>query len=394
MGKQNAARNPELRTFLDRRKVRGFVDRLFHEDLHAKRIGALADGALGILHAGAVGIHAIGRGLAAAAGLVDKHAIKQVDRLIGNEAIDVWDLFATWVPYAIGKRRAVMINLDWTEFDGDNHSTLVLSLQTKHGRSTPLMWLTVYKSKLKNRRNNYEDDLLVRLREVVPDGVKVTIVADRGFADHKLFEFLSEALKFEYVIRFRSVVYVTDENGKTRKAIKWLGKSGRMRVLRNANITARSHPVATVVVVQEKGMKDAWCIAASDPSYRGAELKKMYGKRFSCEETFRDIKDLHYGLGMSWQPIRKPERRDRMFLLAALACVLLTMLGEAGEQTGLDRLLKANTSKSRTLSLFRQGLRWYELIPTMKKDRLKILITQFHRVMREHTMCREVLGVL
>jgi hypothetical protein len=36
--------------------------------------------------------------------LVTKHAVKQVDRLLSNDGIRVWDSFARWVPYqfAIG----------------------------------------------------------------------------------------------------------------------------------------------------------------------------------------------------------------------------------------------------------------------------------------------------
>ena len=36
----------------------------------------------------------------------------------------------------------------------------------------------------------HEDALLVRLKEVVPADVSVSVVADRGIADCKLFEFL------------------------------------------------------------------------------------------------------------------------------------------------------------------------------------------------------------
>jgi hypothetical protein len=46
--------------------------------------------------------------------------------------------------------------MHWTEFDADNQATLMLSLITEHGRATPLLWLTVDKKTLKDRRNLYE----------------------------------------------------------------------------------------------------------------------------------------------------------------------------------------------------------------------------------------------
>ena len=39
------------------------------------------------------------------------------------------------------------------------------------------------KATLKAQRNAYEDRVLVRLAEVLPEAVKILIVADRGFGD-------------------------------------------------------------------------------------------------------------------------------------------------------------------------------------------------------------------
>ena len=79
--------------------------------------------------------------------------------------------------------------MDWTDFDSDKQTTLSLNLVTSHGRATPLLWKTFLKTTLKNNRNNYEDELLTLLRKLIPSDVKVTILADRGFCDIKLFEF-------------------------------------------------------------------------------------------------------------------------------------------------------------------------------------------------------------
>ena len=49
----------------------------------------------------------------------------------------------------------------------------------------------------------------------------------------------------------------------------------------------------------------------------------------------------------------------------------------------MDRLLKSNTSKTRTHSLFRQGCMLYELIPNMPEHRLAPLITAFAKAVSE-----------
>lgn len=61
----------------------------------------------------------------------------------------------------------------------------MLSLLTSHGRSTPLLWKTFKKSTLKGQRNECEDSLLLRLRDIVSEDIQVTIIADRGFGDTK-----------------------------------------------------------------------------------------------------------------------------------------------------------------------------------------------------------------
>jgi len=43
----------------------------------------------------------------------------------------------------------------------------------------------------------------------------------------------------------------------------------------------------------------------------------------------------------------------------------------------MDRLLKSNTSKTRTHSLFRQGCMLYDLIPNMPEHRLTPLMQNF-----------------
>ena len=158
---------------------------------------------------------------------------------------------------------SIVVAMDWTDFDADDQTTLALNLVTNHGRATPLLWLTVFKGELKAKRNDYEDLCLLRLAEALPEGAVVTILADRGFGDTKLFAFL-DTLGFAYVIRFRGNIHVTAADGETRAAAGWVGKGGRARKLRDAEVTAARHKVGAVVCVHAKNMKEPWCLVASD----------------------------------------------------------------------------------------------------------------------------------
>ena len=226
---------------------------------------------------------------------------------------------------------------------------------------------------------------------MLPPGLAVTILADRGFGDTKLFAFLDE-LGFAYVIRFRGNIHVTAADGETRDAANWVGKGGRARKLRDAEVTAGRYTVGAVVCVHAKNMKEPWCLAASDGEASARVIMNHYAKRWTIEPNFRDTKDLRFGMGMSALRIADPQRRDWLFLLNAFAIVLLTLLGVAGESLGMDRHLRSNTSKRRTHSLFRQGCLLYDLIPNMPETRLRPLIDRFIEVMRQNTALAQTLS--
>lgn len=68
-----------------------------------------------------------------------------------------------------------------------------------------------------------------------------------------------------------------------------------------------------------------------------------------------------------------PQRRDRLFPPDALAIVLLSLLGAAGEGLGDDKHSRANTVKRRTHALFPRAFKvLYHLIPNMPEERLYV----------------------
>jgi hypothetical protein len=375
------------------KSVQRFVGGLLGEDLHAKRVLSIALAVTGVLQAANLAIHAIGRGMAVARGRDAKHGTKQVDRLLSNDGVTLWRLFEPWVRFVVGDRKQLVVALDWTEFDKDGHATLCLYLITRHGRATPLVWKTVEKATLAGKRNGYEKEVIDRLHAILPPEVEVTMLADRGFGDQKLYTHL-QLLGWDFVIRFREGILVTDAHGTTRPATEWLGATGRAKMLKGARVTDDKTEVPAVVLVHDKRMKDAWCLATSRADLGAAEVAKLYGRRFTIEETFRDQKDGHFGMGLSATHIGTTERRDRMLFLAAVAYALLVLLGAAGERCGLDRTLKASTTKRRTLSLFKQGSFWYEAIPAMQEVRYQILMTAYDECVREHAIFREIFGLL
>jgi hypothetical protein len=146
--------------------------------------------------------------------------------------------------------------------------------------------------------------------------------------------------------------------------------------------------------VKASEMKEAWHLAASDGALSAAQIVKTYSKRWTIEPSFRDSKDLRFGMGMSTLRIDDPQRRDRLFLLNAFAIMLLTLLGAAGESLGMDRQLRTSTAKRRVHSLFRQGCLLYDLIPNMPDERLRPLIERYRQLLRENRVFSEAFGIV
>ena len=366
---------------INNNRVFEFVNSVFGQGMHLKRVESLANAALGLLHSEELLLHKIGEGLAFAKGLDKKHATKQVDRLLSNKKLDIWQESEAWVPFVVGARNEIMISMDWTDFDADNQSTIAVNLITEHGRATPLLWKSINKSSLKHNRARYEDQILSRLKEILPAHVDVTVLADRGFADQEFFKFITDVLGFSYIIRIRGTIYITGKDKVTQHAKDWWQTDGHIRTLEKAAVTRNQCPVEKFVCTKQKDMKDAWYLVSDRKDLSGSAIVKYYSKRWRIEPYFRDIKDQRFGMGLASTHISTPERRDRLFFISTIAIAILTLLGAAGESIGFDRKLKVNTVKTRTHSLLRQGIFYYKFLQKFTEDELAKILNAFNKLL-------------
>jgi hypothetical protein len=145
-----------------------------------------------------------------------------------------------------------------------------------------------------------------------------------------------------------------------------------------------------VVCVQPQERPAPWLLASRRSALQGAASTRRYGKRFTVEEPFRARKNPRLGLGLQQPVMERNDRRDALFLLAVRAHTLLTLLGKAGEELGMDRWLGA--TRPRQSSHFPQGQRLFDRIPTMERKRRRALLQRFGQLLREHALLSHVLG--
>lgn len=350
------------------------INTVFADKLHHKQQLSLSYAALSLLSSRQLRLHEMGVSLAIARGVEKKHATKQIDRLLSNPHYDIWEMATSWVPHVVGENKHICVALDWTSYHADKQHMLALNLLTKQGCSTPLLWKTVPAHRLKHNRARYEDQLLSRLKAVIPEDVEVTVIVDRGFMSQAFFRFLTKELAFNYIIRLKKNITVTNAKGESRKVQDWQRVDGRARCLANVGLTKAVCPVEKLVIVKDKGMQDSWCLASNLTEKTPRAIINLYSKRWKIEPYFRDVKDSRFGYGLREMHIRSDERRDRLFLIIALTYLLLTVLGQAGETIGLSYLLKVNTVKTRTHSLFRQGQYYLDYFQHLAPDKQDGLI--------------------
>ena len=262
--------------------ARKLVKQAFSKDMHAARVLSLGNGVIGVLHAAVLAIHAIGQAYAKVANIQPKSGVKQIDRLLSNAGIVMEHVLKAWVAFVVGARKEIVVALDWTDFEKDDHATLAAYLVTRHGRSTPLVWRTVTKSSLEGMQKAYEYALIEQLHGYLDATIEVTLLADRGFGDQKLYDYLA-LLGWDFVIRFRGCIVVESAAGEAKPAKDWVPTNGRARMLPNARVTKDRFLVPAVVVVHAKKMQEAWCLATTLVEKRPSEVVKLYGKRFTIE---------------------------------------------------------------------------------------------------------------
>lgn len=373
--------------------ISNFISENFDSLMHKKRVASVTNAVIGLLNGKVATISNIGRGLAGIKGTSQKHGIKQIDRLCSNEKFDVKIYQKRLTQLIVAKRKELLVAIDWTCFARDKHITLTAKAVTKHGRASPLVWLTVHTDQLTGRKVKYENILLNKLKQYLPEGIKVIILADREFGSIERFERLKLEYGFEYVIRFRKNTYVYHK-GVDKKAGDWLKRGFSSRTFTGAAITRQQYQVNKIAVVRDKGMKDTWCLACSISSISLKTIKKYYNKRWSTECSYRDEKDIYFGFGLYKSRVKDVKRRDRLLAIIAIATIILTLLGEVSEKLGLDKQIKANTTKTRTHSLFTQGLIVFSILYNIEKSLRSKILRLFEKIKLQTQYFSGLYGVI
>lgn len=287
----------------------------------AKTLAILVESALRVER---VSLGNIGRGMLGRA----KHQIKRCWRFVANDRVEPSCAMKGVVRALVRKRKKpLLVALDWVDVRGFN---VLMATAVLKGRSVPLCWASCEGHTYDGHRsrNAFEESLLLVLRSIIPPKVTVILLADRGFGRTEMARFCQRQ-GFRYVIRIKSDVWVRC-GSYDGNLFDYPVSKGICKLLRG--VAYRKHdPVRQNVVVRwvrglPAGRDECWFLM-TDLDAGPARISRLYGRRMTIEELFRDHKSKRNGWSLRDTQVSTAGRLDRLLLVLALAYILLVGLG-------------------------------------------------------------------
>ena len=157
---------------------------------------------------------------------------------------------------------------------------------------------------------------------------KKPLLADRGFGRTALAEFCRHH-GFSYLIRIQPKVIVRLK-GFCGKLLDYPVKKGIAKVLKDVAYRSDGAVTQHIVVHWERNLpkkRDECWFLMTDLAGTAHQLCRLYGRRMTIEQLFRDDKSKRNGWSLRDTLITKPERLDRLLLILAIAYLLLCGIG-------------------------------------------------------------------
>ena len=312
-----------------------------------------------------------------------KHAIKRVDRLLGNRHLQTERSLFYWVMLRalLGSLKHPLILVDWSPIDAAGDFFLLRAAIPLAGRSFP-----IYES-VHEREGcpKYQKRLLQTLAEMLPKDCVPVLVADAGF--RRPWIKAVEAQGWYYVARVRNRdLYRRDSNTWLPVKNLYALVSSSPKSLGHIEMTqsaphfihlycvrhrakGREHQCVTGSIAKNKLSRQSancerepWLLASNLPEdqWNPSKIVAIYKQRMQIEEGFRDVKSEHFGIGITHHRSRCPRRIEVLLLVSALANYIICLTGLQAREAGHEHRFQSNSLKRRrVLSLWRLGLEYW-----------------------------------
>ena len=280
-------------------------------------------------------------------------ALNRFYRFLRNPRFDEYKLTAAMLKLLPACGAWLLIAIDWTEW----HSEMrMLTASAAVGKRAIPVSCAAFLRDPPRSQNCRENTFLKMLSRVLKElGLRAVFLCDRGFRRASWLRLLQQ-LGQDYVVRLQGKVTVTFADGERCLLIDLPLAPGQQRDLGKVRLRSDGIVLTRVVCLWAKGQKEPWYLATS---LRKAplELARLYDKRMSIEEQFRDTKGSRFGLKLEWTQFRTPEYLQRFALLLGVAMLLWTAAGKQIAEELPDTRLSC-PKKGPRLSLLSIGIAW------------------------------------
>jgi len=277
---------------------------------------------------------------------------RRFQRWLYNPRINVQRLYSPLIQGVLAqwKEEVLYLSLDtttlWNQY-------CIIRLSVVHrGRAVPVGWRVIKHNSSSVAFHHYRD-LLRRISRLMPEGVKVVLLADRGFVDTQLMNYLRQQLTWHYRIRVKSNFWLWQpRKGWTQVSNFHLGW-GEALLLQNLRV-CKTDPMtgAYLALGRECTKGERWFILSSETVT--LQTFREYGMRFDIEENFLD--DKAGGFELERSMIRCAPALSRLCLVLAIATVYLTLQGTAVVAQGKRRWVDPHWQRGN--SYLRIGWNW------------------------------------
>lgn len=242
-------------------------------------------------------------------------------RWLHNKRIEVHTFYVPLIQQALvdwGKA-TVYLALDTTML-WNQYCVVRLSLVYR-GRAVPLVWQVLQHGSSSVAHEVYKA-LLDTVPPLLPRGVKVVFLADRGFADTELLGHLKQ-LGWHFRIRVKASFRVLRRGQMPCKIEDFTLAPGRAMFLHHVAITDKQFGPVSLALARHTHTGEVWYVVSDEPT--SVHTFVEYGWRFDIEENFLD--DKSNGFQLESSRLRDAAAVERLCLVLAVATLYLVAQG-------------------------------------------------------------------
>ena len=237
-----------------------------------------------------------------------------------NARINVNELYGPLIQEALVEwgERALYLALDTSRLF-DDYCLIRISVVFR-GRAIPVVW-KVLEHKSSTVAYEVYKELLDSAAKLLPMGVPVVFLADRGFADTHLMKHVKK-LGWHFRIRIKSS-FLVNHKGQWCNVNEIPLEPGNAIFLNDVYLTGQNYGTVHLALGHSPDGKEEWYVASDEPV--SLETFCEYGFRFDIEENFLD--DKSNGFQLEDSKIRSAEVLERLCMVLAVATLYLVSQG-------------------------------------------------------------------